>query len=229
MSEDEDAEREALDQDAAEREDFMARFPPSAFVDVARALKWPADIGNLVRLGRALRPRFYTFHESCSKRRLSPSAAAEQLRQLRDAANLLTSRDALLWMPSDLICQPNGEQFFAAARRLAMHWNAQLGRSSSRAGRRSHTAFRELIVDLIRVYARLTSRRPIKPWVRRSNPRRGTAAGYGGDFNEFAVAIWRCVFQYIPEARPAIPGSERAVAEALRNHWAQATNRRGEN
>jgi hypothetical protein len=230
-SEDEDAaKREVLDGLSDERDDFMARFPTSAFVGVAQALKLPEDAENLARLARVLRTRLYTLYESCSGNRPSPSDVADRLRQLRDAATLITSADALLRMPLALVGEPEGEQFFATAEWLAKHWGAELDRRpSSRAGRPRHTLFRELIADLVPVYERMTGRRARRPGVRRSNPYRGTAAGYGGYFCRFAVAIWQCVFRHIPEAHRRIPGSEGAVAEALRNHWHEITDRRGKN
>jgi hypothetical protein len=161
MSQDEDAaelealKREVLEQEAANENAFVARFPPGAFTDVARALKWRVNEANILRLARVLRRVFYTFYENCSGKRPAPKAEAGRLRELRDAANLLTSPDALLLMRLE-IGEPEGEIFFATAARLASFWDAQAARTTSRAGRPRQTAFHELIADLVWVYERLT-------------------------------------------------------------------------
>jgi hypothetical protein len=42
---------------------------------------------------------------------------------------------------------------------------------------------------------------------------------YGGDFYRFAVAIWQCLRDWLPEVRNALPKTEQALAEELRDHW----------
>jgi hypothetical protein len=166
---------------------------------------------------------FYTFYASCLGKRPSAAAEAARLRELRDAAKLLASADGLFCTPLWLIGDPECEQFFATATRLASFWDAEVERLSSRVGRPRHAAFHDLIAELILVYERLTRRRAKKPWAQRSKP------GYGGDFYEFAVAVWRCLKKRIPEVRHIIPASESAVAEALRSYWPRPTKSRGEN
>jgi hypothetical protein len=238
MSEDEDTAerepREAHDLEVREQKDaFMRRFSPTSFEGVAGALRMPADEQHLLRLGRALWSRFYDFYETCSEKRPSRAAVADRVRALRDAANLLaSSHGARLWLWTlPEIGEAEEEIFFATAKRLASLWDEQLGRLSSpaRAGRRRHSAFHDLIADLVPVYERLTNKSAKRPGVLRSKGGCGSKRRYGGPFYEFTVAIWRCVRRHIPEACHIIPASEDAVAEALRNHWPKLATRRGKN
>ena len=120
----------------------------------------------------------------------------------------------------DLAFDPFGEveeeQFLAIIKRLATFWDERLSRleaDPSAVGRRSHDAFHELIVGLIRTYQQITKKRARKPSTRFNKP------GYYGDFYQFAIAAWRCLRRNLPEARHLIPKSEGALGEALRNHW----------
>jgi hypothetical protein len=229
MSEEESAaeqealEREVLEQEAARANAFRARFTLGAFEGVARALKWQVDEANLRRLARVLLPEIYAFYENCSGKRPSPSTEAARLRKLRDAAKLLASAADMLLMPVWLIRDPECEHFFTTAARLAGFWDEQAERLSPRVGRPSHAAFHELIANLVWVYERLTKEPAIRPWANRSKPI------YGGDFQDFAVAVWQCVRERIPEARDAIPGNDSAVIEAVRKNWPLSAKRRGKN
>src|SRR5215468_5102763 len=97
MSEDEDAaereavEREAVAQELKQQDAFMRRFSLRSFEGVARALRIPADEEHLLHLGRSLWIRLYTFYKTYSEKRPSRAAVADEVRQHRDAANLLAS------------------------------------------------------------------------------------------------------------------------------------------
>ena len=222
MSEDTEAlEQEALEALATDREAFEARFPPVVFIGVARALKIrePAIFARLVR---SLRDDFYDFYMDCGSplrsKRPSRDAAKKRLSELRDAANLIASTDLSidLWMPLSPLGDAEEEQFVTTARRLASFWDEELTKleaKPSAAGRRSHVAFHELIIFLIRTYQQIAKKRAIRPNTRFGKP------GYHSDFYQFAIAAWRCLRDHYPEAADLIPYNEGALAEALRKHW----------
>src|SRR5215471_1097800 len=187
MSEDEDAdslEQEVLEAEAAEWEAFESRFPPKDFLGVASALKI-RDREIFARLVWSLRDDFYSFHRDCQTKWPSRGTEIERLRELRAAASLLASPGG--WMPLDpleidLAFDPFGEvkeeQFLAIIKRLATYWDERLARleaGPSAAGRRSHDAFHELIVALIRTYQPITMKRARRPSTRFNKP------GYYGD------------------------------------------------
>jgi hypothetical protein len=213
MSDDDatDLEQEALEQLAAEREAFEARFPPRDFLGVARALKI-RDPAIFARLVRSLRDDFYEFHWNSRSKRPSRANEMNRLQELRDAADLLASGD--LGLPLNLLDEE--EQFVTTAKRLATFWDEELRAleaGPSAAGRRSHAAFHELIICLIRTYQRVAKKPAKKPNMRFNKP------GYHGDFYQFAIAAWRCLREHFPEAADRIPYIEGALAEALRDHW----------
>ena len=198
---------------AAEREAFEARFPPKAFIGVARALKIrePAIFARLVL---SLRDDFYDFQLNCQSKWPSRDAEIRRLIELRDAANLLVSAD--LWMPLNPLAEADEEQFLATTKRLATFWGEELTKleaAPSDVGRPSHNAFHELIIGLIRTYQRVARKRATRPSTR-FNKR-----GYHGDFYQFAIAAWRSLRDHFPETADRIPYSKGALAEALRNHW----------
>jgi hypothetical protein len=199
MSEDENAEQEALKLEVLEKlladaHAFEARFKRKAFVEVAHALKIPPTPANLNRLGLRLVPFFYAFYENCSGRRQSRRGGADQLRRLRDAAKLLSSSEALILMPWDIGCD---EQFFETATKLARLWDAdleRLERALAKPGRRRNTAFYRLIADLAWMYERQTRSRAGAPWGWQPGK-----SGSRGEFNAFVIAVWRCLMTNIRE------------------------------
>jgi hypothetical protein len=229
MSEDEDAreqeylEAEAAEQEAAKREAFEVRFPREVFLGVAKVLKI-RDPMVFTRLVRLLRDDFYGFSLNCQNWP-SRDVEIERLLKLRDAASLLASPGA--WMSSinvlgrDLeflepLEEVEEEQLLAILKRLATHWDERLARLEARPsprGRRSHYAFHELIVDLIRTYQQITKKRAKIPSTRFGKP------GYYGDFYQFAIAAWHCLWDRVPEARHLMPSRDSALGEALRDHW----------
>ena len=221
MSEDTEAlEQEALEALATDREAFEARFPPVVFIGVARALKIrePAIFARLVR---SLRDDFYDFYMDCGSplrsKRPSRDAAKKRLSELRDAANLIASTDLSidLWMPLSPLGEDEEEQFVTTARRLATFWDEELTKLEALSPKRrpSHDAFHELIIYLIRTYQQVAKKPARKPNMRFNKP------GYHGDFYQFAIAAWRCLRDHFPEAAGRIPKNEKALAEALRDHW----------
>ena len=203
-------EQEVLEAEAAEREAFEARFPPKAFIYVARALKIREPV-IFARLVRSLREDFYDFHLNCHSKRPSRGDEVKRLRELRDAADLLASGD--LGLPLNLLDEE--EQFVTTAKRLATLWDEELRELElgPSAGRPSHDAFHELIICLIRTYQRVARKPARKPNMRFGKP------GYHGDFYQFAIAARRWLRDHFPEAADRIPYSEGALAEALRKHW----------
>ena len=208
-----DLEHEALEAEAAERDAFEARFPPVAFMHVARTLKIrdPAIFAQLVQF---LRDDFYGFYMDCQNKRPSHDAELKRLRELRDAANLVATNDPW-WMPLSPLGEAEQEQFVTTARRLATFWDEELMKREvlSSVGRPSHEAFHELIIYLIWTYQRVARKPAKKPSTRRNK------SGYYGEFYQFAIAAWRCILERLPETRHLIPISEGALGEALRDHW----------
>src|SRR5262249_30374673 len=131
MSEDEDlAEREAiereLEKEEYERQDaFYHGFTLEAFVGVARALKMPVDEAHLLHLGGVLLTRFYAFYQTCSATGQSRRETKAQVKQLRDAANLLTSSFetvlALFTLNQIEETETETDIFIPTAKRLAKH------------------------------------------------------------------------------------------------------------
>ena len=212
-----DLEHEALEAEAAEREAFEARFPQRDFLGVARALKI-RDPAIFARLVRSLRDDFYVFYMQCQTKWPSRGTEMDRLWELREAANLLASAlaSADLWMPLNPLAEADEEKFLTIAKRLAGFWNEELTKletEPSAVGRRSHDAFHELIIGLIRTYQRVARKPAKKPNMRFNKP------GYHGDFYQFAFAAWCCLRDHFPEAADRIPYSKDALAEALRKHW----------
>jgi hypothetical protein len=222
MSEDDAAalEQEVLEAEAAEREAFEARFPPKAFIGVARALKIrePAIFARLVR---SLRDDFYDFYMDCGSplrsKRPSRDAVKKRFSELRDAANLIASTDLStdLWIPLSPLGEAEEEQFVTTVKRLATFWDDELTKREmlSSLGRPSHEAFHDLIIYLIYTYQQVARKPAKKPSTRRNKK------GYFGDFYQFAIAAWHCLRERLPETRHLIPARKEALAEALRNHW----------
>jgi hypothetical protein len=207
-------EQEALEAEAAEREAFEARFSPRDFLGVARALKI-RDPAIFARLVRSLRDDFYVFYMQYQTEWPSRDTKMERLKQLREAANLLTAPDPW-WISPNPLGEDEEEQFLATAKRLCTYWDAELTKledGPSAAGRRSHVEFHDLIIGLIRTYQQVAKKRATKPYTRFGKP------GYHGDFYQFAIAAWRCLRDHYPEVADRIPYSEGALAEALRDHW----------
>jgi hypothetical protein len=216
MSEDTDShEQEVLEELAADREAFEARFPAKVFLGVAKTLNI-RDRAIFARLVRSLRAEFYIFHMGCQSKWPSRRTEMERLRELREAANLLALASADLWMPSNPLGEDEEEQFLATAKRLGTFWDEELTKleaAPSAAGRPSHDEFHELIIGLIRTYQRVAKKPAKKPNMRFNKP------GYHGDFYQFAIAAWRCLRDHYPEAADRIPYGKDALAEALRKHW----------
>jgi hypothetical protein len=170
-----DLEHEALEAEAAERDAFEARFPPVAFMHVARTLKIrdPAIFAQLVQF---LRDDFYGFYMDCQNKRPSRDAEMKRLGELRDAANLVASNDPW-WTPLRPLAEADEEQFATTARQLATFWDEELTKLegvSSSVGRRSHKEFHDLIIYLIRTYQRVARKPAKKPSTRRNKS--GTTA-----------------------------------------------------
>src|SRR5262249_11032127 len=87
---------------------------------------------------------------------------------------------------------------------------SRLGRTGRPA---KNAAFRELTPELVRIYEHLAETKAKRPnW-------RGDSGLYGGAFYDFAVAVWRCLYDCLPEVRDALPTTTAALAEELKNHW----------
>jgi hypothetical protein len=199
---------------------FEALFPPEAFRPIAHALGKSAEPQNLKALRNWLLPYFDLFSSGTGK---EPSRA-ERLKSLvefRDAARtlldpVLRRRLGILWLTRDALGAASDQQFKATLQRLADQANAAIEKLS-KLGRtgppKKNAAFRELAPELVYIYERITEQPAGKPyWLPDSR-------AYGGAFYEFAVEVWRCLFDRLPKARNILPKTEAALAEELKRHW----------
>jgi hypothetical protein len=238
MSEDDTTalEQEALEQLAAEREAFEARFPPKAFAEIAKALKVRPTLENLSRLRGRLLPDFHScldvrhrYKEPTRKEKI------KLLKQLSEAASTLHSVvsnfDINFCLPLSLLALDESavgvsDHFIATLELLAKTAAGQIEKpafSKSHRGRpRKNEPFRQLTPDLVRIYE-FVRKEPAPPyWLPDSH-------GYGGkgNFYRFALAVWRCLQDNLPaEALTVIPPTEFGLAEELRKHWPKDDGRR---
>jgi hypothetical protein len=217
-SDSEEAERQA----DAEREAFEACFPRDAFEPIARALNVPPTPENNSAIRGWLMPYL---EESFSGNVVKKPTVAErrkELRLLRDALALVwrASRGrpgaaSLPWTVGDL---GNGvpENFVATLQRLHRRVDEQLHELSvapARRGPKPKTTFRNFTPDLVWLYERMTGEEAGKPyWLDDSGI-------YGGDFYRFAVAVWKCMRECVPQFKAGLPPSKGALAQEIKNHW----------
>jgi hypothetical protein len=198
---------------------FEARFPLEAFEPIAKALGKSTEQRSLEALRSWLLPDFNLFYMSCVGIEPSRNDRLNGLKELRDAAAVVNAslrpggiRKDLPW---DLLKAANA-QFRGLVERLGQAADAEaqrLAATPSRRGRPPNLAFRELACELVRVYERVTGHEAVKPhWLRDSRM-------YGSEFYSFAVAVWGCLRDGLPEAQCALPKSKGALAEALQDHW----------
>jgi hypothetical protein len=200
-------------------EAFRARFPVKAFIPIALALGKSAEPESLQALREWLLPYFDLFHNSTGKNP-SRDKRLKAMIKLRDAATTLLASVApgsvasmnlswkTLWAARD-------RQFKAIVERLANEADEQFNKLS-KLGRTGppvkNAAFRELTPGLVHIYEHLADKAKKPNW-------RGNSGMYGSDFYDFAVAVWRCLYDCLPEVRRALPRSEGALAQELKNHW----------
>lgn len=218
-----DGDDEAFQAEIAEREAFEARFPPEAFKPIARALKTSLTPENLATIRGWLMPYLdQSFSGNVVKKTTVPERRRE-LKRLGDALDLVW-RASRRWhgaasLPWTLVGDLGNdvpEQFAATVQRLHRRVGEQLRDLEARPTRRGpkpKTTFRDFAPDLVWVYERLTGEEAKKPyWLNDSGI-------YGGDFYRFAVAVWECVRECVPQFKAELPQSEGALAQELQDHW----------
>ena len=222
----EEAERQA----DAEREAFEARFPPEAFEPIAEALNVAPTPENISAIRGWLMPCLeQSFSGKVVKKPIVPERRKE-LRRLHDALAQVwrASRRghgaaSLPWTVGDL-GNDVPEQFAATVQRLHRRVGEQLRDLEARPARRGpkpKTTFRDFAPDLVWVYERLTGEEAKKPyWLDDSGI-------CGGDFYRFAVAVWECVRECVPQFKAGLPQSEGALAQELQDHWPREDTRAG--
>ena len=196
-----------------------ARFPLEALKPIACALGKSAVPRSLEALQGWLLPYFDLFPSGTNK---EPSRAERKksLEELRDAATTLLTfagvRGFRWGLPWALIMATADGQFEATVQQLADEADAQIRHLSGlgRTGRPAkNAAFRELTPELVHIYEHVAEKKAGKPyWLPDSR-------AYGGEFHRFAVAVWRCLCNQLPEVRNALPKTEEALAQELQAHW----------
>jgi hypothetical protein len=217
-SDSEEAERQA----DAEREAFEARFPPEAFEPIARALHVATTAENVSAIRGWLMPYLEQSFSGDVVKEPTVTERRKELRRLRDALAVVwhASRRrhgsaSLPWTLRDL---GDGvpEKFVATLQRLHRRVDERLRELSvvpARRGPKPKTTFRNFTPDLIWLYERMTGEEAGKPyWLDDSGI-------YGGDFYRFAVAIWKCMRECVPQFKAGLPQSEGALAQEIKNHW----------
>jgi hypothetical protein len=198
---------------------FEARFPLEAFKPIALSLGKSKTPRSLKALRDWLLPYFDLFSSGTGRE----PPRAERIRswvQLRDAARTLLASVGVggLWMELTwgVAEAAKDQQFRGTLQRLAQEAEARVQHLSQlgRTGRPARNAtFREHTPELIRIYEHITGKEAGRPyWLPDSR-------AYGGEFYRFSVAVWGCLRDHLPEARNALPTSEGALAEELRNNW----------
>ena len=208
---------EALEARIADREAFEARFPPEAFGPIFQALNVEPTPENRFAILDCLEQSF------SGKPVKKPSVAErrKELKGLRDALALVLraahrppGAAFLPWTLGDLVDKK--EKFAATLQRLHRGVAEQLRKlevKPARRGPKPKTIFRDFTPDLVWVYEKLTGEEAKKPyWL-------DDSARYGGAFYLFAVAVWECLRERLPQLKDALPDSEVAVAQELRRHW----------
>lgn len=212
---DEDADEAAIREQIA----FYARFPLEAFEPIAHALGKSVRPQSLEAARDWLLPCFDFAFGGRGKSRGKKRTRDDQIKtlvKLRDAATTLLKSGLWRHLPLDVVEAASDRQFKATLERLADAAQAQIDMLSrpGRSGRPAkNAAFRELAQDLVRIYEHIAQKKAGKPyWLPDSRT-------YGGHFYRFAVAIWRCLHDCLPEVRGYLPETEGALAEELRNRW----------
>jgi hypothetical protein len=225
-------EQEALEQLAAEREAFEARFPPEAFTEVAKALKVHLGPENLSRLRRRLLPEFYHLHLTALNKEPTPKEQIDQLNKVREAASSLhsslTGLDSVwLHLPFDLIVPDEGavdgvtDQFIQTLQRLAEAAASGVEELASKRSRRGrppkNIAFRQFTPILVRIYESVRKEPAGIPYYL---PDSEGIYGSKGDFYRFAAAVWCCLRKNLPKkGLVAIPSTDGGLAQELIKHW----------
>jgi hypothetical protein len=231
MSEDDASahEQQALEDLAVRQEAFEARFPAEAFKGIAKALKIRPAQEHLSRLRGWLLPEFYYLYMGVPGKEPTREEQIRRLKKLREAATTLHSSITIIenvW-PLNLI-GPDGpfatdditDQFTSTLQILADTAAGEIEKLASRKSRRGrppkNEPFRQLIPRLVRKYERWTKEPADCPyWL----PDSGVYSSKGS-FYRFALAVWRCLQDNLPdEALAAIPSTEGGLAEELRKHW----------
>ena len=217
MSDREADEKAPLDDPDA----FEARFPPEAFEPIAQALNVAPTPKNLATLTRWLIPHLERGFSGIVVKKRTISGRRKELRGLRDALALVSRASHRL--PSVASARTLGdldndedEKFVAALQRVYHRVDKQLHEleaTPARRGPKPKTAFRNFTPDLVWLYERMTEGEAKKPyWL-------GDSRSYGSDFYRFAVAVWKCLRERLPELKDALPDSEGALAQELQDHW----------
>jgi hypothetical protein len=241
MSEDTDSlEQEVLKKLAAERATFDERFPPEAFTGIAKALKVRPTPENLSRLRGRLLPEFYHLHSTALNNEPTRKEQIDQLQKVHEAASTLHScltafnriwlelnLPINLFAPDEGVAEGVTDPFIATLQQLAEATASRAEKLASKGSRRGRPAknipFRQLTPDLVRFYE-FFRKEPAEPpyWLPDSR-------GYGGkgNFYRFALAVWRCLQDNLPDnALAVIPPTEFGLAEELRKHWPKDGGRR---
>jgi hypothetical protein len=223
-----EAERQA----DAQPEAFEAHFQPEAFKPALQALGFSPTSENLGTIRDWLMPCLDQWFSGSVVKKPSRAERITKMKKLRDALALVRDashpRDIAASLPWTLGDVSSGadEDFVATVRRLHQGVEQRLhdlAATPDRRGRRSKNTFRDFIPDLIWVYEGVTAREARKPhWLRHSGI-------FGGDFYRFAVAVWECLRQRLPQFKDALPDSEGALGQSLRKHWPKRTRLQGKN
>jgi hypothetical protein len=234
MSEDTDSlEQEVLEQLAAEQATFEALFPPEAFTGIAKALKVRPRPENLSRLRGRLLPEFYYLHSTALNNEPTRKEQIDQLQKVYEAASTLhsclTAFNSIwlewnlpigLFAPDEGVAEGVTDPFIATLQQLAEAAASSAEKLASKGSRRGRPAknipFRQLTPHLVRIYEFVRKEPAECPyWLPDSH-------GYGGkgNFHRFALAVWRCLHDHLPDtARDAIPSTEGGLAQELIKHW----------
>jgi hypothetical protein len=222
MSEDADAlEQEALEQEAAHRQAFEARFQPDAFKRVASALNLRDTEEDLKAIGDWLLPYFYNFFSGRPYKEPPRKERIAKLKKLLAALDIVRNgippRASFMDFPTTIGEMSETNEFLLGKldeyyRRVGEKLR-KLEAGPARRGPKPKGQFRDFARELVRIYDLLPHKEAGKPyWLPDSR-------AYGGDFYHFAVAIWECLRQGAPQFKEALPDSEGALADELRNHW----------
>ncbi|HKM71337.1 MAG TPA: hypothetical protein VJX94_15005 [Stellaceae bacterium] len=206
---------------------FEARFPLAAFEPIAKALRKSTGPRSLQALRGWLLPHFYFLHLNCTGNEPTRDERIKGLIKLREAATTLISSAGIggIWMEltGGVLKAAWDGQFKATVQRLADEADEQIRKLSKpdRGGRPSKDAFRQLSSDLVRVYEGLKGEPARKPhWI--------AGSVYGGDFFEFAEAVWCCLRTHLPDVQNELPGTASALGDGLRRNWVSIRKQAGE-
>jgi hypothetical protein len=213
---------EGFETENPEREAFEACFPPEAFGPIALALSVAPTPQNISVIRGWLIPFLEESFSGDVVKEPTVTERKKELTRLRDALALVwrasgTRHGAatLSWSLGDL---RDGvpEKFAATLQRLRRGVEGRLRELSAtpvRRGPKPKTTFRDFTPDLVRLYNGMTGKEAKKPyWLDNSGI-------YGGDFYLFAVEVWKCLRERVPQVKHALPSSEGALAQELQDHW----------